>query len=135
MVTVLGSADYGSFPSPPKVLLDSAVLGQGQNLGWYPELSSLCADSVNTFLCGGVSQCCPWASTIWAQSLWGVCGVGSLSPGTEFLNQIKKKKNFIVVLLQLSEFSPQHSPPPQPNPHPSLASTLPLGFVHVSFFF
>ena len=24
-------------------------------------------------------------------------------------------------------------PPPHPNPPPSLASTLPLGFVHVSF--
>ena len=40
---------------------------------------------------------------------------------------------FIVVPLQLSAFSPHHSPPPQPNPPPSLASTLPLGFVHVSF--
>ena len=41
---------------------------------------------------------------------------------------------FIVVQLQLSAFSPHHSPLlPEPNPPPSLASTLPLGFVHVSF--
>ena len=38
---------------------------------------------------------------------------------------------FIVVQLQLSAFSPHHCPhPSQPT---SLASTLPLGFVHVSF--
>ena len=37
---------------------------------------------------------------------------------------------FIVVQLQLSAFSPH---PPQPNPPPSPASTLLLGFVHVSF--
>ena len=42
------------------------------------------------------------------------------------------KKNFIVVQLQLPEFCPYHSPPPQSNPHPSLASTFPLSFVHVS---
>ena len=40
---------------------------------------------------------------------------------------------FIVVQLQLSAFSPHPSLPPQPNPPPSLASTIPLGFVHVSF--
>ena len=40
---------------------------------------------------------------------------------------------FIVVQLQWSAFSPHHSPLPQPNPPPSLASTLPIGFVHVSF--
>ena len=34
---------------------------------------------------------------------------------------------FIVVQLQLSAFYPH------PNPPPSLASTLPLGFAHVSF--
>ena len=33
----------------------------------------------------------------------------------------------------MSAFSPHPSTPPQPNPPPSLASTLPLGFVHVSF--
>ena len=43
------------------------------------------------------------------------------------------KNYFIIVQLQLSEFSPQPSTPPQPNPPPSLASTLPLSFVHVSF--
>ena len=40
---------------------------------------------------------------------------------------------FIVVQLQLSAFSPHLSIPPQPNSPPSPASTLPLGFVHVSF--
>ena len=40
---------------------------------------------------------------------------------------------FIIVQLQLSAFSPHHSPQPQPNPPPSLASTIPLGFVHMSF--
>ena len=40
---------------------------------------------------------------------------------------------FIVVQLQLSAFSPHPSIPPQPVPPPSLASTLPLGFVLVSF--
>ena len=40
---------------------------------------------------------------------------------------------FIVVHLQLSAFSPHPSTPPQTNPPPSPASTLPLGFVHVSF--
>ena len=42
-------------------------------------------------------------------------------------------KHFFVVQLQLSAFSPHSYPPPHPNPPPSLASTLPLGFVHVSF--
>ena len=40
---------------------------------------------------------------------------------------------FIVVHLQLSAFSPHPSTPPKSNPPPSPASTLPLGFVHVSF--
>ena len=40
---------------------------------------------------------------------------------------------FIVVPLQLSTFSPHPSTPPQPNPTPSPASTLPFGFVLVSF--
>ena len=40
---------------------------------------------------------------------------------------------FIVVQLQLSAFSPHPSTPPQPNPPPSCAPTLPLDFVHVSF--
>ena len=40
---------------------------------------------------------------------------------------------FIVVQLQLSAFSPHPSTPPQPNAPPSPTSTLPLGFVHVSF--
>ena len=42
------------------------------------------------------------------------------------------KNYFIVAQLQLSAFSPHPSTPPQPNPPPSPASTLPLGFVHVS---
>ena len=37
---------------------------------------------------------------------------------------------FIVIQLQFA-FFPHHSPPTQPNPPSSLASTLPLGFVHV----
>ena len=43
------------------------------------------------------------------------------------------KNYFIVVQLQLSAFFPHSSTPPQPNPPPSPASTLPLGFVYVSF--
>ena len=43
------------------------------------------------------------------------------------------KNYFIVVQLQLSVFTPCYSPPPQPNPPPSLASTPLLDFVHVSF--
>ena len=39
----------------------------------------------------------------------------------------------IFVQLQLSAFSPHPSTPPQPNLPPFPASTLPLGFVHVSF--
>ena len=35
--------------------------------------------------------------------------------------------------LQLYAFSPHPSTPPQVNPPPSPLSTLPLGFVHVSF--
>ena len=38
---------------------------------------------------------------------------------------------FIVVQLQLFAFSPHRSPPYQPNPPPSLTSSLPLGFAHV----
>ena len=41
--------------------------------------------------------------------------------------------NYFIVQLQLSAFFPHPSTPPQPNPPPSPASTLPLGFVHVSF--
>ena len=40
---------------------------------------------------------------------------------------------FIVIQLQLSATSPHPSTPPQPNPPPSPVSTLPLGFVHMSF--
>ena len=40
---------------------------------------------------------------------------------------------FIVIQLQLSAFSPHPSTPPQLNPPPYPTSTLPLGFVHVSF--
>ena len=40
---------------------------------------------------------------------------------------------FIVMQLLLSAFSRHLSTPLQPNPPPSPASTLPLGFVHVSF--
>ena len=40
---------------------------------------------------------------------------------------------FIVVHVQLSAFSPHHSPPPQPSPPPSPDSTPRLSFVHVSF--
>ena len=43
------------------------------------------------------------------------------------------KHFFNVVQLQLSAFSPHPSISPQPNPPPSPASTLHLGFVHVSF--
>ena len=42
-------------------------------------------------------------------------------------------KIFIVIQLQLYAFSPHPSTPPQLNPPPSPTSTLPLGFVHVSF--
>ena len=49
-----------------------------------------------------------------------------------FLDLFSFKNYFIVVQLQLSVFSPRPSPP-HPNPPPSLASTFPLGFVHVSF--
>ena len=35
--------------------------------------------------------------------------------------------------LQLYAFSPHPSTPPQVNPPPSPLSTLPLGFVHMSF--
>ena len=40
---------------------------------------------------------------------------------------------FIVVQSWLSAFSPLQLLPPQPNPLPSLASTFPPSFVHVSF--
>ena len=40
---------------------------------------------------------------------------------------------FIVIQLQMYAFSPHPSTPPQVNPPPSPTSTLPLGFVHVSF--
>ena len=43
------------------------------------------------------------------------------------------KNDFIVVQLQLSAFSSHPSTPPQANPPHALASTLPIGFVHVSF--
>ena len=41
--------------------------------------------------------------------------------------------NFIVVQVQLSAFSPHHSPRPQPSPPASPDSTPHLGYVHVSF--
>ena len=41
--------------------------------------------------------------------------------------------NYLIVQLQLSAFSPHHSPRTPAKPSPSLASTLPLSFVHVSF--
>ena len=41
---------------------------------------------------------------------------------------------FTVVQLQLSAYSPHPYTLPSPNPPPSPASTLPLGFVHVSFY-
>ena len=40
---------------------------------------------------------------------------------------------FIVFQVQLLVFTPHHSPQPQPNSPHSLASSLPLGFVPVSF--
>ena len=43
------------------------------------------------------------------------------------------KKNFILIQLQLSAFSPDPSTQPKLNPPPSSASTLPHDFVHVSF--
>ena len=43
------------------------------------------------------------------------------------------KKIFIVIQLQLYAFSPHPSTPPQVNPPPSPTSTIPLGFVHMSF--
>ena len=52
------------------------------------------------------------------------------------LAKIKYKEKiffFIVIQLQLYAFSPHPSIPPQVNPPPSPTSTLPLGFVHVSF--
>ena len=42
-------------------------------------------------------------------------------------------KLFFVVQLKLSAFSPHLSTPQQPNPPPSPASNLPLGFVYVPF--
>ena len=64
-------------------------------------------------------------STKNVQQGWQALGLTFLQPRVfiYFLNY------FIVVQLQLSAFSP----PPQPNPPFSLASTFPLGFVHVSF--
>ena len=41
--------------------------------------------------------------------------------------------NYFIVQIQVSVFSPNDSPTSQPNPPPSPASTLPLGFVHGSF--
>ena len=43
------------------------------------------------------------------------------------------KKIFTVIQLQLYAFSPHPSTPPQPIPPPYPTSTLPLGFVQVSF--
>ena len=40
---------------------------------------------------------------------------------------------FIVIQLQSHVFYPHSSTPPQVNPPPSPTSTLPLGFLHVSF--
>ena len=50
-----------------------------------------------------------------------------------FFNIFKIKHFFITVQLHLSSYSPNHSKPHQPNPPPSSTSTLPLGFLHVSF--
>ena len=63
------------------------------------------------------------------------------SQGVEFLHILTNTCTFcisfflifIVIQLQLSAFSPHPSTPPQQNPPPSPASTLPLDFVHVSF--
>ena len=44
-----------------------------------------------------------------------------------------KKNYFIVVQLQWSALSSHRSTLPQPHPPPYPASTLPLGFVYVSF--
>ena len=46
---------------------------------------------------------------------------------------IIKHFSFIAVQLQLSAFSPLPPTPPQTNPPPSPASTLPLGIIYVSF--
>ena len=43
------------------------------------------------------------------------------------------KKLFYCCSITVVSISPHQSPPPKPNPPPSGASTLPLGFVHVSF--
>ena len=53
----------------------------------------------------------------------------------KFLEGYRLRRFFfkIVVQLQLSAFSPHPSTPPQLNPPPSCTSTLPLGFVYVSF--
>ena len=58
-----------------------------------------------------------------SSALWGNVAITSLF----------KKNYFIVVQLQLFVFPYHPSTPPQPNPPPSPASTLSLGFVHVSF--
>ena len=42
-------------------------------------------------------------------------------------------KNLLLFNYSCLHLPPNHCPPPQPNPPPSLASTLPLGFVPVSF--
>ena len=67
--------------------------------------------------------------------------MSSPSPSTTWLSDVSNLDYFtflfvfkcIVVQLPLSAFSPHPSTPPQPNPPASPASTLPLGFVHVSF--
>lgn len=84
MATVLGSADYRTFPSSPKVRLDRAASEQVASPS-FCALGHVCGEGVMPFFVvafhNGVSG--PPGS----QSLWGGSGVGFLSPVTEFLNQ------------------------------------------------
>ena len=57
-----------------------------------------------------------------------------LSIRIQFINPERLNLFFLIVIqLQLYAFSPHPSTPPQLNPPPSPPSTLPLGFVYVSF--